>query len=713
MEGWNAITQMIREGGSWSGRERDCAFLNTRDGRFSDMSAVSGLDFADDGRACASVDWDLDGDLDLWIANRTSPRVRFMRNEASAGGSFLELRLQGTSSNRDAIGARVKLTPKAKDTRPLIRSLRGGEGYLAQSSKWIHFGLAGTDGVEQVAVSWPGGKTETFRGLARDRRYLLVQGSGVPREWSPPAGRRVHLAVSPVEPLADSGKARIVMASRPPMPNLAYADFDGKADSLARFAGRPYLINLWAGWCGPCREELRGLAEHEPSLERAKLAVVTLCADEPETRGEARKYIQSLRSGFTTGIATEKLSDVLDTLQKTLLDKRERIPLPTSFLVDSRGRLVVIYKGPVEAGQLLDDLTLLDLDPEQLRAAAVPFPGRWYVNPPAPAIADLAKAFSSAGHPEIAQEILARASGGGQQAQDDAVVASVQLELGSRLLREGKKAEARTALEQSIAAYRRVLQKEPDDPYPQHNLAVALKSAGRYEEAIAYLEKALPKHPDTARVHTNLAECFAGLGRHEESIRHLREAVRLQPADPSVKVALAEYLLYLDRRADAEPLYAQVLAAEPAHLRARIGLGELQLRGGRLPEAAETFRRALGAQDDSAEAHHGLSRVLLAQGEKAESLRQARRAVELNPTRPDFRLQLGQALYGNGQPAEALAEMEAVLGQDPRHALALYQAGALQVQLGQHAGAREKLARLEQVNGEMAAQLKHRLDAAR
>ena len=74
---WTAIMRLARAGSSWSGRERHCAFLNCGDveqgARFANVSAVSGLDFPDDGRALAVTDWDGDGDLDLWARNRNAP----------------------------------------------------------------------------------------------------------------------------------------------------------------------------------------------------------------------------------------------------------------------------------------------------------------------------------------------------------------------------------------------------------------------------------------------------------------------------------------------------------------------------------------------------------------------------------------------------------------------------------------------------------------
>ena len=115
---WAAIMQLVRDGKSWSGREKNCCYLNTAsslDGatRFANISHVSGLDFADDSRAIAVVDWDHDGDLDLWFRNRTAPRLRFMANQLDARRrSYVALRLEGTSSNRDGVGAVVEVVPR-------------------------------------------------------------------------------------------------------------------------------------------------------------------------------------------------------------------------------------------------------------------------------------------------------------------------------------------------------------------------------------------------------------------------------------------------------------------------------------------------------------------------------------------------------------------------------------------------------------------------
>ena len=187
------LSQMMRGGRSFSGRERNCFFLNTgasidAAGRFAHISAVSGLDYPDDGRAVVLTDWDNDGDVDMWISNRNAPRLRLMRNDSPAGNHFLALRLEGNgkTTNRDAIGARVEVVvssqPSEKRQLKSIKTLRAGEGYLAQSSKWLHFGLGSTKAIEKVVVRWPDGRIEQFTGIISDRRYRLIQGSGEARE---------------------------------------------------------------------------------------------------------------------------------------------------------------------------------------------------------------------------------------------------------------------------------------------------------------------------------------------------------------------------------------------------------------------------------------------------------------------------------------------------------------------------------------------------
>ena len=113
---------------------RGCRFpgaMRTATGAWICMSALSGIDFADDGRAICLTDWDHDGDVDSWVSNRSAPQLRLMRNESTGDNHFLGIRLRGVQCNRDAIGARVTVYPMGSG-KPLSKTLRAGDGYLAQ-----------------------------------------------------------------------------------------------------------------------------------------------------------------------------------------------------------------------------------------------------------------------------------------------------------------------------------------------------------------------------------------------------------------------------------------------------------------------------------------------------------------------------------------------------------------------------------------------------
>lgn len=374
--GWKAVFRMMKEGLSWSGREANCVFLNRDGQRFADVSGVSGLDFTDDARGLAVVDWDHDGRLDLWISNRSAPQARFLRNTADTGHSFLALRLSGTGRNTDAIGARVELYADGAPKK--VRTLHAGDGYLSQSSKWVHFGLGSAKRIDRVIVRWPGpehdGALEEFVGLEPNRHYVLEQGSGTATPWTSPHAATA-LAPSTLEAPAATERARIVLAARIPMPRLDYAGEDGMRP--LRWGGAPALLNLWGSWCAPCIAELTSFGEHADELRRRGLSVLALSVDEPSDHAEARDKLAELGWPFESGYVTSALLDTLDTVQRFLLSRKRRLPLPTSFLVDAQGRIAVIYKGPVELETLLADVASLDDASGDSRDRTTPFAGRW------------------------------------------------------------------------------------------------------------------------------------------------------------------------------------------------------------------------------------------------------------------------------------------------------------------------------------------------
>ena len=380
---------MVKRGLSFSGRERHCVFLNKGDGTFADISAVSGLDLPDDGRGAARCDWDHDGDLDLWVSNRNAPAVRYFENSAGHNNNngFVAIKLEGNQCNRDAIGARLRLVLHG-GRQPLMRTLRAGEGFLSQSSKWLHFGIGDATGIEQLSITWPGGETETISGIEPKKFYHVAQGSSVGVEWS--RTQTPQLADGLVDIPEVSTTAAITSLSRIAVPPLHYSDLAGKRVFLfgREERRRPILINLWATWCAPCIRELGELNARSADLERAGIDIVALCVDSvnevsanmPPTSPSA--VAKKLNLKYDVGIADHQLVDTLQMVHDLMFDIHVPLPLPCSFLVDAEGRLLVLYKGALDVDDLVADATsrskLRGSDRRELTELSA---GKWISNP--------------------------------------------------------------------------------------------------------------------------------------------------------------------------------------------------------------------------------------------------------------------------------------------------------------------------------------------
>ena len=152
-------------------------FQNLGNGKFQDVAAAAGEEFARPrvGRGLAYADFDRDGDLNLLMTTNNGPAVLF-RNDQASGNRSVRFTLVGTKSNRDGIGARVRVFLGGASQSRMVKT---GSSYLSQSELPVTFGVGKRDVVDRVVIDWPSGRTEEFKSVEAGRAYTCVEGKGM------------------------------------------------------------------------------------------------------------------------------------------------------------------------------------------------------------------------------------------------------------------------------------------------------------------------------------------------------------------------------------------------------------------------------------------------------------------------------------------------------------------------------------------------------
>ena len=152
-------------------------FLNGGKRTFRDVATEVGEGFSQPkvGRGLAYGDFDRDGDVDILMTTNNGPSFLF-RNDQLAGNRSIRFHLVGTSSNRDAIGATVRIY---HDGSSQSRLVRGGSSYLSQSELPVTFGLGKRDRIDRVVIQWPNGKIEEYKNLVAGRAYECIEAKGI------------------------------------------------------------------------------------------------------------------------------------------------------------------------------------------------------------------------------------------------------------------------------------------------------------------------------------------------------------------------------------------------------------------------------------------------------------------------------------------------------------------------------------------------------
>jgi enediyne biosynthesis protein E4 len=159
------------DGRSLSGYQQKHVWMNDGAGKFEDVAQTVGVIDTYDGRAVALADLWNRGVLDVVVANQRGPLLIY-RNTVTPENKWIEFQLEGTASNRSAIGAEVTLY---WNNQKQIQEVSGGCGFSAQNQRRLHFGLGKNPQLEKAVIHWPSGKVQTVNKLNPGQLYKIKE----------------------------------------------------------------------------------------------------------------------------------------------------------------------------------------------------------------------------------------------------------------------------------------------------------------------------------------------------------------------------------------------------------------------------------------------------------------------------------------------------------------------------------------------------------
>lgn len=186
-DGWNDIfianghvySQLAGQKHHITYRQRRTLYRNQGNGRFADVSAVSGPAIAAEhaGRGCAFADLDNDGAVEI-VVNNIDEAPSILRSESRPENNSLLVKCIGTRSNRSAIGTRVTVV---EGGRARIDEVRSGSSYYSQNDFRLHFGLGRATKADRVEVRWPSGESASFNDVPANQVIVIKEGDGIVR----------------------------------------------------------------------------------------------------------------------------------------------------------------------------------------------------------------------------------------------------------------------------------------------------------------------------------------------------------------------------------------------------------------------------------------------------------------------------------------------------------------------------------------------------
>jgi Flp pilus assembly protein TadD/peroxiredoxin len=607
--GWNAINELIRSDNSWNSRERNVMFANNRDGSFSEVSGVLGLDCLEDSRSFALADIDHDGRLEVILK-------RILHNNMKEIGASISFRLRGTKSNRDAIGGSVTLE---MGTLRQTRYVQAGSGFLAQHSKEIFFGVGKEQGTVTASVRWPGGLVQRYESVPVNHRIEIEEGSATFKAMVYGATPEIYTQAVPVptiEPLPEQTGTWLIAPLK--APDFSLPDVAGKTRELKEFRSSFVLLHLWSADVQHCRQQLRTLQHRQAALAAGKLEILAINMDEAGRAAGVRGIATQEGLRFPVLFATEEVAGIYNLVFRYLFDRRRDLGLPTSFLIDREGMIVKVYQGQVDPDAVLADTRKVVLNASDRMKLAIPFEGQLVE-------AVFQRNDFTYGVAFFQHGYLDQAAASFQQ-----VVASkpddpeAYYNLGTLELRRNDLAKARGYLERTV-------QLRPNYPEAWNNLGMISAQESQPVPAIASFQKAIELRPEYQTALLNLGNIYRRQGEYGKADETLRHALAILPDDPEANYSLG--MLYAQQKQfeGATEYLQRAIELRPAYPEALNNLGIVFVHMQELSKAEDYFKTAIRVVPQNEQAYLNLARIYVIQNERDDARRVLQDLLSLQP----------------------------------------------------------------------------------
>jgi tetratricopeptide (TPR) repeat protein len=562
-------------------------------GKFVNVTAQLGAGLAKPrvSRAAAFGDYDNDGDIDV-LVNNNGEQAELLRNEGGNRNQWIEIKLVGTRSNRDGVGAQVTIVAGSLK----LRGERvGGASYQSAHDPRLHFGLGARDRFDQIEVRWPSGTVDKVPGGPAGRVITVKEGGGGTEESAESHDR---LGVSH----AQSGR----------LPE-AIVHFKKAIELRPEFAEAHYHLALAyekSGQEDVAIDEYLESLRLQPALLQARYLLAGACRKRGDTNGALRLLEQVVEQAPKFAEARYNLG--------LLLKDREQLPEAIEQLREavrlSPGKARVLMALGIALAEQQNAAEALAV----LRKAAELDPGD------AEAPYNIGLVLAAHGQTaEAATQFRASLALNSKHS-------SARRALGVSLMHQGD-------FEASLEELRKAVEAAPDDAEAYNNLGLVELRRKNSAGAIEALERAVRLNPRLIKAYFNLAQAYQREGRPDDARQATEKARQLTAEQRNLGRAMVltqsarQRMKAGDRNAAISQL-REAVTLSPEFGDAGIELARTLREAGADPdEALKVLRGVLRADSARADAHYEMGLTLKGAGRASEALKEFQTAVEKWP----------------------------------------------------------------------------------